>query len=83
MEMIEARHAKVTPTLNSEALERHYKERIKTLESQLSTMATRLTAAEMELEQKTMRIKVVEAKADEFAKALAEMTVKAVMGGVK
>ena len=33
MEMVEARHAKVTPTLNSEALEKHYKERIKTLET--------------------------------------------------
>ena len=83
MEMVEARHAKATPELNSEALERHYKERIKTLESQLSTMAARLNTAEAELEQRDMRINVLEAKADEFSKALAEMTVKAVMGGIK
>lgn len=83
MEMIEARHAKSTPELNSEALERHYKERIKSLEDQLSALLAQLTAAQVELEKRATRIEVVEAKADEFSKALAEMTVKAVMGGIK
>lgn len=83
MEMVEARHAKATPELNSEALEKHYKERIKSLEDQLSALLAQLTAAQMELEKRATRIEVLEAKADEFSKALAEMTVKAIMGGVK
>ena len=83
MEMVEARHAKATSELNSEALEKHYKERIKSLEDQLSALFAQLTAAQMELEKRATRIEVLEAKADEFSKALAEMTVKAVMGGVK
>ena len=69
--------------LASEALENHYKEKIKMLEEQLTTLSAKLTAAEMANEQKDITIGVLEAKADEFGKALAEMTVKAVLGGVK
>ena len=77
----DSRHA--APELASEALENHYKERIKTLEDQLTTLSAKLTAAEMANEQKDITIRVLEAKADEFGKALAEMTVKAVLGGGK
>jgi hypothetical protein len=36
-----------------------------------------------EIEKRDFKFKVLEAKVEEFSKALAEMTVKAVMGGVK
>lgn len=77
----DSKHA--APELASEALENHYKEKIKMLEEQLTTLSAKLTAAEMVNEQKDTTIRVLEAKADEFGKALAEMTVKAVLGGVK
>ena len=77
----DSKHA--APELASEALENHYKEKIKMLEEQLTTLSAKLTAAEMANDQKDITIGVLEAKADEFSKALAEMTVKAVLGGVK
>lgn len=76
-----SKHEKAAPL--PEALELHYKERIKRLEAQLELSTEKLKTAMAELEKRDLRIQVLEAKAETFSKALAEMTVKAVMGGVK
>ena len=55
----------------------------KRLEAQLELSTEKLKTAMTELEKRDLRIQVLEAKAETFSKALAEMTVKAVMGGVK
>ena len=75
------KHEKAAPL--PEALEMHYKDEIKRLKEQLEHSTLQLQEAIDLLEAKDLRIKVLEAKAETFSKALAEMTVKAVMGGVK
>ena len=67
----------------NETLEKHYQSRIKELEEKLEEAKSIALDLEMQLDRKIIEVDVANAKAEEFSKALAEVTTKAVLGGVK
>lgn len=66
-----------------EALESHYKERLKTVEAQLEIATEKLKDAMMHLDRKDIQLAEKDAYIEELRSALVKMTVKATMGGVK
>ena len=79
--MTNGKHDKPAPL--PEALESHYKDRLKTLEYQLDTATSKLKDAMMHLDRKDIQLAEKDAYIEELRTALVEMTVKATMGGVK
>lgn len=79
--MTNGKHDKPAPL--PEALESHYKDRLKTLEYQLDTATSKLKDAMMHLDRKDIQLAEKDAYIEELRSALVEMTVKATMGGVK
>lgn len=79
MDNIVGKHDIGTPI--NEALEKHYQDRIKELEHRLNKAMDLLKDAEMQIDRKQIELDIAKAKSEEFSKALAEMTVKAAMGG--
>lgn len=81
MNMATGKHDRPAPL--PEALESHYKDRLKTLEYQLDTATSKLKDAMMHLDRKDIQLAEKDAYIEELRSALVEMTVKATMGGVK
>ena len=79
--MTNGKHDRPAPL--PEALETHYKDRLKTLEYQLDTATSKLKDAMMHLDRKDIQLAEKDAYIEELRSALVEMTVKATMGGVK
>ena len=79
--MTNGKHDRPAPL--PEALETHYKDRLKTLEYQLDTATSKLKDAMMHLDRKDIQLAEKDAYIEELRSALVEMTVKATIGGVK
>lgn len=79
--MTNGKHDRPAPL--PEALESHYKDRLKTLEYQLDTATSKLKDAMMHLDRKDIQLAEKDAYIEELRSALVEMTVKATMGGVR